>query len=929
MKKYRLPAAAMVITAMFITIAASGCKRADSQALNDRPRVIVTSDGEIDDECSMVRFLLYASEFEVEGIITSSSQYHWHGHNWAGDDWIDPYLEAYSEVYPNLVMHDADYPTPEYLKSVTFLGNVEAEGEMDSITPGSQHIAKVLLDRSDDRPVWIQAWGGTNTIARALKTIQEEHPEEMEYVAGKIRFFFIWEQDSTYQSYIRPSWGKYNILTIISDQFEAIAYRWKRIQPEEMQDYFTGTWMKEHILQDHGPLCALYRAHTGESEEFDEGNFRSEGDSPSFMHAIGTGLRNMESPDYGGWGGRYVQVRGNTWLDPVPVRGYTHPDGRWYGGSAWGMNKTREGATTETDSLYREYFKPVWRWSDAFQNDFAARADWCVKSVGEANHPPVVVLKNPLDIDANPGSTIRLSAEDTFDPDGDQLTYRWWQYGEADSYDRKIEIENAGSEGVSFQVPEDIDRNVTIHVICEVRDNGTPQLTRYQRVIIRVKPDRQLAFPSAEGYGKYSRGGRGGVVYEVTSLDDSGPGSLRAAVEASGPRTVVFRVSGTIILESPLRIENPYLTIAGQTAPGGGICLRKHPLIIDADHVIIRYLRVRPGDESGGDHDAVSGRFVKHIILDHISASWSVDECVSVYQCDSITVQWCMVSESLSRSNHIKGSHGYGGIWGSNYGTYHHNLLAHHSSRNPRMASGSGYTDYRNNVIYNWGFNSCYGGEGQQPGMEKFNFSEFNMVANYYKPGPATEPGEVSYRIANPSFRNGKDDFGRWYIAENVVEGHAKVTADNWDGGVQTDISADKIKREEPWPSMPVRQQKAEEAYELVLGQAGATLPARDAADRRIIEEVRGGYATFEGRSYEKEHRVADPARKCGIIDSQEDVGGWPVFESAAAPADTDHDGMPDAWEKAQGLDPGDPGDRNQAGEGGYTMLEVYLNQIR
>lgn len=172
---------------------------------------------------------------------------------------------------------------------------------------------------------------------------------------------------------------------------------------------------------------------------------------------------------------------------------------------------------------------------------------------------------------------------------------------------------------------------------------------------------QQLAFPTAEGYGKYAKGGRGGAVYEVTNLGDSGPGSLRAAVEASGPRTVVFRVSGTIELESPLRIENPYITIAGQTAPGDGICLRRNPLSIDADHVIIRYLRVRLGDESGGDYDAVSSRFTEHIILDHISASWSVDECMSVYHCDSITVQWCIVSESMSRSNHIKGSHGFGG----------------------------------------------------------------------------------------------------------------------------------------------------------------------------------------------------------------------------------------------------------------------------
>ena len=267
---------------------------------------------------------------------------------------------------------------------------------MDSITPGSQQIVKVLLDESDDRPIWIQAWGGTNTLARALKTIEEEHPERMAEVAKKMRFFFIWEQDSTYQAYIRPHWGKYNIPTIISDQFEAIAYRWKNIQPEKMQKYFDAAWMNEHILQNHGPLCSLYNAHKDGDKGFDNGDFRSEGDSPAFIYNIPTGLRSMESPDWGGWGGRYVKVRENTWLDPVPVKGYEYPKGRWYGGSGWGRMSEKAGLTSTTSEAFKEYFKPMWRWSDAFQNDFAARADWCVKSYEEANHPPVVKLANAL-----------------------------------------------------------------------------------------------------------------------------------------------------------------------------------------------------------------------------------------------------------------------------------------------------------------------------------------------------------------------------------------------------------------------------------------------------------------------------------------------------------------------------------------------------
>jgi len=460
----------------------------DNKSVEDsKPRIIVTSDGEIDDECSMVRFLLYANEFTIEGIVTSSSQYHWHGHNWAGDNWLDPYIEAYSQVYPNLSLHDNKYPSPEYLKSIAFLGNVETEGEMDSITPGSQHITKVLLDESDDQPIWIQAWGGTNTIARALKTIEEEHPEKMEYVANKLRFFFIWEQDSTFQAYIRPNWGKYDILTIISDQFEALAYRWDKVQPEEMHKYFKGEWMKENILENHGSLCSLYKAHINTDKNFDDGDFRSEGDSPAFIHNINTGLRNMESPAYGGWGGRYINVRSNTWLDPVPIVGYEYPEGRWYSSSAWGRNSLRNESTSTAEQR-KEYFKPIWRWSDVLQNDFAARANWCVKSYDEANHPPVVKLTNALDITTKPGRKIELSAKGTSDPDGDKLSYSWWRYDEADNFNGKIDIKNATSRNASFMVPEEIKEEATIHIVCEVKDNGSPQLTRYQRVIAKVRP---------------------------------------------------------------------------------------------------------------------------------------------------------------------------------------------------------------------------------------------------------------------------------------------------------------------------------------------------------------------------------------------------------------------------------------------------------
>ena len=425
------------------------------------------------------------------------------------------------------------------------------------------------------------------------------------------------------------------------------------------------------------------------------------------------------------------------------------------------------------------------------------------------------------------------------------------------------------------------------------------------------------AFPNAEGAGRLTRGGRGGDVYEVTHLGDSGPGSLREAIEAKGPRTVVFRVSGTIALKSDLKIKNPFITIAGQTAPGDGICLKDYTLYINHNEVIIRYLRFRLGDESGVEKDAIWGRYCKNVIVDHCSASWSVDEALSIYGIDSLTVQWCLISESLYMSHHSKGAHGYGGIWGGRNATFHHNLLAHHSSRLPRFAGGETPAcqnlDFRNNVIYNWGFNSSYGGED----------GTINMVANYYKPGPATK-ASVIFRIVNPY-----DSDGRWYIEGNVVEGYPAVSDNNWAGGVQGGWAVESIIRAEtPFPCVPISRQSAGEAYMSVLEDAGANYPRRDAVDARILQEAADGTATYDGRYYEYYQGLTDTAVVRGIIDSQENVGGWPELASLPAPADSDHDGMPDAWENTHGLDPDDATDRNAIHENGYTMLEIYLNSL-
>ncbi len=429
-------------------------------------------------------------------------------------------------------------------------------------------------------------------------------------------------------------------------------------------------------------------------------------------------------------------------------------------------------------------------------------------------------------------------------------------------------------------------------------------------------PAQTPAFPGAEGAGRYTSGGRGGIVCEVTTLEDSGPGSLREAVAQKGKRTVVFRVSGTIRLKSELKIGNRDLTIAGQSAPGDGICIADRAVVVNADNIILRYLRFRLGDSLRTEEDALWGRYRNDIIIDHCSASWSVDECMSFYSSRNMTIQWCLIAESLYLSTHSKGAHGYGGIWGGTNVSFHHNLFAHHSSRTPRFDGSNALcinVDYRNNVVYNWGFNSAYGGER----------GTINMVANYYKYGPATKSG-VRFRIVEPS-----DGAGKWYVEENYVTGSPVITANNWAGGVQGSYRAESLVRAyEPHPYIPITQHSAEEAFQRVLEYAGATLPRRDPVDARIIQDVINGTAAYEGSAYEKANSVPDPSLLCGIIDSQKEVGGWPELFSLPAPADGDHDGMPDYWENANGLNPADPADRNLLNDEGYTRLEVYLNSL-
>ncbi|MEJ2618187.1 MAG: hypothetical protein P8Z35_24740, partial [Ignavibacteriaceae bacterium] len=423
--------------------------------------------------------------------------------------------------------------------------------------------------------------------------------------------------------------------------------------------------------------------------------------------------------------------------------------------------------------------------------------------------------------------------------------------------------------------------------------------------------------PGAEGFGKYTTGGRGGRVLEVTNLNDSGPGSFRNAIEQNYPRIIVFRVSGTIMLQSDLNITSGNLTIAGQTAPGDGICIANHTTELKADNVIVRYLRFRLGDVTREANDSFWGRDHENIILDHCSFSWAIDENGSWYDNKKFTMQWCLNGESLYHSYHPKGNHGYGGIWGGMGVTFHHNLLADNSSRNPRF-NGARYNsthqtefaDYRNNVIFNWGFNSAYGGES----------GNYNMINNYYKPGPATSSSSKS-RIVNPSDSyNPSAGYSKWYINGNYVEGDTAVTADNWNGGVQPDVAPlDSLRLNNPIPAVYVTTQSAQDAFKSVLESVGANFPKRDSVDLRIINEVKTGLAPY-GASYNGGDK--------GIIDSQNDVGGWPVLKSTTAPPDSDHDGMPNAWELSHNLNPYDSSDARLVDSSGYTMIEEYINSL-
>lgn len=460
---------------------------------------------------------------------------------------------------------------------------------------------------------------------------------------------------------------------------------------------------------------------------------------------------------------------------------------------------------------------------------------------------------------------------------------------------------------------------------------------------------QQIAFPGAEGYAKYASGGRGGEVLAVTNLldepDEPPEGSLRwvlkqfidtiphptipgVTLKIPRPLTVVFRVSGTIELKDELKVGRENLTLAGQTAPGDGICFKNHCVTVRGENIIIRYLRFRPGLDAGADalSHGIAGLNVENcsnVIVDHCSFSWANEECAIFYDNQNTTVQWCIASEGLYSAGHAKGSRSYCGVWGGQNASYHHNLIAHNRSRTIRFNGARAHdtyalVDYRNNVIYNWGTDgACYGGEVQIQG----GFSRANIIGNYYKPGPAVD---FTLKFIEPSYGSTDYGVGQWYVDGNYMYSDPDKTSDNWSGvdlGRIPSGSRDLAKSTKPFRiEEPLPTESAEDAYQSVIEMVGAVYPRRDTVDARIIHETLSGTATGNG--------VYGGNSVTGIIDTPDSVGGYPEYLTYDVPEDADEDGMDDAWEQANGLSPADPEDRNEVDQSGYTMLEVYLNSL-
>ena len=458
-----------------------------------------------------------------------------------------------------------------------------------------------------------------------------------------------------------------------------------------------------------------------------------------------------------------------------------------------------------------------------------------------------------------------------------------------------------------------------------------------------------------------SPGGRGGKILHVTTLEDSNAeGTLRWACTQNYPRIIVFDVAGTIALKSQLQINRDNCTIAGQTAPGDGICLKNYTFRISASNVIVRFIRCRMGDEEQTEDDAIQvmnhdNDKYSNIIIDHCSISWCTDECASFYGMKDFTFSWNIVSESLRNSVHGKGAHGYGGIWGGNNATYHHNLLAHHDSRNPRLdhdyvSTQKGPVTISNNVVYNWKGNSCYGGESSKNNGD--DYKKYNFVGNYYKPGPVTPSNHRWLIEPTTSCSNcgGTILPGHFYLHDNVLYGVNDVTSNNWKAGKSSGVGVyinesdvAKIKADTPYECNAMSLHSANDAFEAVTAYAGASF-AKDAIDARVQRETIDGTSTYQGSATKDKDGKAlsgDKLSTKGLIDTQTDVddgtwvNGWPVYkateEQISALRDADSDGIPNTVEDAWGLNKSDPKDASEYTldpDKRYTNLEMYLHYL-
>lgn len=486
--------------------------------------------------------------------------------------------------------------------------------------------------------------------------------------------------------------------------------------------------------------------------------------------------------------------------------------------------------------------------------------------------------------------------------------------------------------------------NIAYPIIKEEAKNGRPFIPWAS------KPDDLPqasipAFPGAEGGGKFSFGGRGGKVLVVTNLNDDGPGSFRWACEQGGARIVVFNVSGIIRIKTPVIIRAPYITIAGQTAPGDGVCIAGESVWLNTHDVVVRFMRFRRGETwVGRRDDAIGGNPIGNIMIDHVSASWGLDENMSMYRhmyndstgkaaedklpTVNITIQNSIFAEALDTWNHA-----FGSTLGGENCTFMRNLWANNAGRNPSIG-WYGIFNFVNNVVFNWVHRSIDGGDYR---------AQFNIINNYFKPGPSTPKNTVGHRILKPESGRSKlkyHVYGRAYVNGNIMEGYPEITKNNWNGGVQVEEMANTgehtadMKWNEPLPMPKLTIVSAEAAKAYVLANAGATLPKRDPVDTRITEQVKTGKIVYKENvplpaTQFKHRRLPIDSYKQGIITDVAQVGGYPEYQGTPY-KDSDNDGIPDDWEKKNGLNPNNAADASAyaKNKSGYTNIEEYLNSV-